>query len=282
MRPWPRPHLALRNKIRRLDEIEGRFLGLLRRPVNALIVALAQQVGEKTPIDTVILPARVRSLLAERLRDMMLAARQVGVLDGQRDIFRARARVNSGALFARLAQGDPGEPSPESIPTEGLEWYETHALTLADVVEQDILAWAKDVIIASRIEGLSIDDTVDQLLEVLPPRGWARLENIARTETAKIYEQGKYIVYATTPGVVAYEIHAVIDSRTTDICAARNGRVLPITAAANEWPPYHYQCRTTVAAVLDVQIEDGEVAYNPLPPEAPPPLPGFGAVMVPA
>lgn len=280
MKPWPRPHLALRRKIQKLDDLEARFVRLMRRPANAMILNVVAAVRHQTPTDLITVPQNIRDALAERLADMMRAAVREGAFEGKRDVFRARARVRRPALFADWDDDGPGEPSPESIPYEGILNYEQQALQLADVVEQDILDRTRDVIIASRISGWGTEETIYELMDVLPPHTWRRLENIARTECAKVYEQGKYIIYTQTPGVVGYEIHAVIDSRTTEICVARDGRILPITAAPHEWPPYHYQCRTTVAAVLDIDIESGDVAYNPIPAAAPPPMPGFGTVKI--
>lgn len=276
-----RAHPALHRKNQKLNNVEEVFLRRVRRQINQLVELIILEWADDADIDTVIVPQRLRLTLAERLRDMMAAALQAGAFEGQRDVFRARERVRGGALYARFTTS-PGEPSPESIPYEGIDWYQSYSLELAGVYEQAVLDYAKDIIIASRLEGFGIAATADALMDALPTFAWHRLENIARTESARVYEQGKYITYTNTPGVVAYEIHAVIDARTTDICLARNGRIIPITAAGYEWPPYHYQCRTTTAAVLDIEIASGDVRYNPIPDNAPKPMRGFGTVLVPS
>lgn len=106
----------------------------------------------------------------------------------------------------------------------------------------------------------------------------ARLENVFRTSIQSAYSAGRYVqnnkpeVKATHP---YSRFSAVIDGRTSDICEALDGTVLPSDDDfwASHQPPLHYQCRSDVTAMTAE-----EAAENGIDTEAPAvdPLDGFG------
>ena len=71
-------------------------------------------------------------------------------------------------------------------------------------------------------------------------------ERLVRTETAHIQNQATLMGYKDS-GVVKYEFLAVLDSRTSHICASLNGEIFKTENAmeGENYPPMHPNCRST-------------------------------------
>ncbi len=95
--------------------------------------------------------------------------------------------------------------------------------------------------------------------ESLTPGYW---ENVYRTNTQSAYIAGKLDQYQGS-GVAAYQLMVIEDNRTTPICrnllnqASGYGAVIPVEDKfwqTNGFPPYHYQCRTSIRGVWPSQL----------------------------
>jgi len=85
-------------------------------------------------------------------------------------------------------------------------------------------------------------------------------------KTSKIYSilcnMGLKEEYETTEFVERYQVSAILDSRTSDVCENLDGEVFTKNDARFTFPPYHYQCRTIVVPI--VEGEQSELsAKNP-------------------
>lgn len=227
------------------------------------MLLVLDQVNQNPEPDLLTVPPETRRRLALAIGGVLGAAYIAGAVDGQRDIEARRRQV--------------GLAVSEFAPFEGVDWYAKHTLELAGIVEQAVRDTVKDIIMEARLTGQSHDQLMEQLNEVIPEVGWQRLENIARTESARIYERGKWETYSGHPDVVGYQIHAIMDSRTTPICEELNGRIIPIGTGPALWPPFHYQCRTTVSPILDIETDQPGFAWD-VPPARARPMPGFGVI----
>ncbi len=100
----------------------------------------------------------------------------------------------------------------------------------------------------------------------------AQADTWARTETTRYYTLGRVQSIEAADDVWGYEYVVIVDNRTTDICRAFVGKRVS-KERMTKFPPFHYNCRTTVAAVFfdeapDLEDELGEEAQ---------PAEGFGA-----
>ena len=93
-------------------------------------------------------------------------------------------------------------------------------------------------------------------------------ENVFRTNSQSSYVAGKLQQFEKT-GVVAYQLMVIEDSRTTPICrnllrnAYRGGGDYGLTLPVDHdfwktygFPPYHYQCRTSIRGIWKSQVKD--------------------------
>ena len=95
-------------------------------------------------------------------------------------------------------------------------------------------------------------------------------ENVFRTNTQSAYIAGKLEQYQRTDGIVAYQLFVIEDSRTSKVC--RNlltaaGRGLILAKNHQFWetygfPPYHFQCRSSVRAIYKSQLGKNGIEIN--------------------
>lgn len=149
------------------------------------------------------------------------------------------------------------------------------AFTISKLGSVKALEYVKNILIDSLKDGTSYSETWEQLKNTvdttnLTPGYW---ENIFRTNTQSAYMAGKLEQYAQFgDSVQAYQLLIIEDSRTSRFCrklltASNRGFVI----AKNNpfwqkygFPPYHFQCRSSVRAILKNQIaKNGIIVENP-------------------
>jgi len=92
----------------------------------------------------------------------------------------------------------------------------------------------------------------------------ARIENIVRTETGKAINMGRLSLFGDPQlkgFVQAYEYSAILDDRTTDICEHLHGKIL--RDFSHYQPPNHYQCRSLLVPVTQVDDWNGKESPSP-------------------
>lgn len=75
-------------------------------------------------------------------------------------------------------------------------------------------------------------------------------EILVRTAAAHVSSQADIRSFKEA-GYSTYQLSAVLDTRTTKLCAALDGRVYRMSDPAKKVPPFHPGCRTTMIAVFD-------------------------------
>ena len=157
------------------------------------------------------------------------------------------------------------------IPLTKSEWEKLEpmirfrAFTVALLGYAHEIEAAKQILIKSLEEGTSYRDTWYELKkklkknESIAPYYW---ENVYRTNTQSAYIAGKLEQYQNS-GVVAYQLMVIEDNRTTAICrnllskASGYGAVIPVNDKfwqLHGFPPYHYQCRTSIRGIWKSQL----------------------------
>lgn len=143
------------------------------------------------------------------------------------------------------------------------------AFTIAGVAQLDVITdvWVElDKAVAN---GTTFDDFKAAVAEKLT-KAWggsnpARVENIFRTNVQGAYGAGR-IKQLSAPAVLKarpfWKYLAVLDNRTSPICKAIAGTILP---ADDVWwgghqPPLHFLCRGTVVPLTERQAADEGVS----------------------
>lgn len=156
------------------------------------------------------------------------------------------------------------------IPLTKSEWLKLEpklrfrAFTVAKLGQAELIDRVKKELVKSIQSGTGVAQTWDEFkklaeksIDNFSPWYW---ETVFRTNTQSAYVAGKLQRYEGT-GAKAYQLMVIDDSRTTDIC--RNllrksgyGMVLPVDHdfwKKYGFPPYHFNCRTSIRAVYSSQ-----------------------------
>jgi SPP1 gp7 family putative phage head morphogenesis protein len=144
---------------------------------------------------------------------------------------------------------------------------------LAGVVERRLLEGARGVAAGIAERGFGVRESITALRSQFPAFTRGRLENIARTEGAVLYETARLARYRADEACGGVRFDAVGDSRTTEICRWHDGKCWKLDDPRLPQPPLHFQCRSTLAPILWFE-EPGWESDDP-PVEAQP-LRGFG------
>lgn len=157
------------------------------------------------------------------------------------------------------------------------------ATKIAGVLELELIQDVFEALDRAIEEGESLEQFEARVEEGLS-RAWGEvrpwhIENVFRTNLQHAYARGRWEIQ-TDPAVKGvrpfWKFSAILDARTSPICAPLDGTVL--SADDPFWethvPPLHYQCRSTIVTLTEDQARREGVATST--PAGPPPLEGFG------
>lgn len=136
----------------------------------------------------------------------------------------------------------------ESDPFDGKilsEWIAEQQLATQTKIKQAVRVGV--------MNGLPANDIVDALINdpVSPFVGTRRnAEILVRTAAAHVSSQADIRSFKAA-GYESYQLSAVLDTRTTKLCAALDGRVYKMSDPRRKVPPFHPGCRTTMIAVFE-------------------------------
>ena len=168
------------------------------------------------------------------------------------------------------------------VPMSKSEWLELEpklrfrAFTVAQLGSAEAVDKAKQILLKSFEKGgRTYSDTWEELKKKvnvnalgIKPGYW---ENVFRTNTQSAYIAGKLQQYENT-GVAAYQLMVIEDGRTSKICRhllTASGYGMIISVDHPFWkkygfPPYHFQCRTSIRAIWPSQVGKlGNMVENP-------------------
>lgn len=167
------------------------------------------------------------------------------------------------------------------VPMSKAEWLELEpklrfrAFTVANISSLDMIESMKHVLIGALEKGESYSETWETMKNILDddvmkirPGLW---ENIFRTNTQTAYIAGKLQQYENS-NVAAYQLMVIEDGRTSKICRhllTTSGYGMIISVDHPFWkkygfPPYHFQCRTSIRAIWPSQVgKVGNMIENP-------------------
>lgn len=254
-----------------------------------LAAYLAEQVNTNPALMTdpnellkVKVPADITAELRKESRSTLADGWELGVNNAKREVEKAGATRMSKAEFARFA----------SVGDIAAKYFNAKSFQMAGNLTDEAMALFKNIILNGIKYSKSTDEVVrdiytqfaqkgmmteDQIVDAL---GQAldienptyRLQTVIKTNSFEAINEGRFSFF-TDPAmggfVTGLMYSAILDSRTTDICAALDDRAW--AADSSVWekyrPPNHYNCRSLLVAVTqgdtDVTLETQPPAVQP-------------------
>ena len=134
-------------------------------------------------------------------------------------------------------------------PKLALEALKARSILLADDFEGEILKESKKIMI-DHLGGAPRAQTLERI-KSLVGGSTSRAELIVVTETTYAYNRGRLAAYQSAD-VDYVEFSAVMDSRTSQQCSSRHGKIMRIDSAelAGNTPPLHGRCRSILLPIF--------------------------------
>jgi SPP1 gp7 family putative phage head morphogenesis protein len=146
------------------------------------------------------------------------------------------------------------------------EWYkgleDKDAFRLRDAVKIGITQGQTTDQIVRRVVGTRANQYRDGILEV----SRREAEAVVRTAIAHTANQASEDLYAANADIIkGVQWVSTLDSRTSDVCAANDGRIFPVNSGPR--PPLHFNCRSRVVPYLGSTSIKGTRAsqFGPVP-----------------
>lgn len=235
-----------------LDTLEAGFVKRTQQLFDSIIPEMQPYVEDALRtgnVDSFELPGRKRYLVLFKRYLQELYAQGMTLADLE--------------LEAKRAKFDQ-HPSPAPIiPTGAMDWIDGWTSHFGDDYYGNATQDVVRVLKQGLGEGWSTEHTMDELSNYLKGPGYnkRRLEVIARTNATSAFNQGRLETFRQAGDFVKFvQFLAILDSRTTDICESRNGRLLRLNSpelAANT-PPLHFQCRSMLSPVTAYDVKEME------------------------
>lgn len=253
----------------------AKWSNTLKDHIMKVLPTLERWVEEKSPQDFG-LDGKKLKINAGWLRDtknLMKDMMREGMTAGIRDVLMETGiptamlerEVENALKFAVV-------PGFEQMPFEAAEAYiEEKAFWVTGVLAEDLTEQARRTISEKMSQGYTTPVARDRLYELLAPHvGGAvidpvskrrqvitpwRLETIVRTNSNDGYNRGRLAQLkdpALKGSIAGYEFMAVLDERTTDICAYMDGKRIHVNdgQVLAYTPPLHFNCRSILSPIM--------------------------------
>ena len=158
------------------------------------------------------------------------------------------------------------------------------AFTVSRLSSLDAVDRARAALQQALAEGTTLQQFATEMRgdELASVTGWSAekpwyWENVYRTNSQTAYNAGRAIAFGKNqPAYLEYV--GIEDSRQSEICRLRSGTIRPYDDPwwKDNWPPLHYQCRSTVRAIYRAEAEARGLSPTELPKGAPDAQGGFG------
>lgn len=125
------------------------------------------------------------------------------------------------------------------------EWLDEQRLATQIKVKQTIRLGVLNGLSTSKITGALYADPGNPFLGAK-----RNAEVMVRTASAHVTSQASLKTFERV-GFGSYQLSAVLDSRTTPVCRALDGKIYRVSDKGRKVPPFHPGCRTVMIAVSD-------------------------------
>jgi len=206
------------------------------------------------------------SVQIARLTQEILEAYGDDLLEGARKFAEDEAEFAGQALVNSTKLESFASPSREQIlsafrdePMVLLSGNKAQATSINEMVAKfttNKTARINELIRDATTQGKTLDEVVDAVLDEVAHRTPQQAEALVRTVTNQVGSTARSEVYKANANVlIGEEYVAVLDSRTTIICASLDGTIYPVGEGVH--PPAHWGCRSVRVPVVNPKFNLG-------------------------
>jgi len=231
---------------RTLDESEDTVFQALRRTAKMVFGDFIDQIRDKGLIRN-FRPEKMNEIQPRHMKEMNLVFRnhfrqlfRDSIDEARREIFP------NGVKTSKFSDALLPEEFEEIIAAESFKVvgdYATHITKKGkNVLVEGIKSGQSEADIVRAIRDLAVDET----------ESW--LATVVRTKTTEIYNEARRSYWENdefaSQLVEAYQFSAIMDNRTSDVCAELDGKIFSLEdEVARITPPLHFNCRSVLVPI---------------------------------
>lgn len=183
--------------------------------------------------------------LRRTLKGSLREGYREGRATGQREILKGTFRTPL-----------PDEKFLEFLDAETFQYVGDWAYRVSQKTRVQLLAAIRD--------GKPLSAVIDLLDEEGLSDSLVSLERYARTKFTDVMNRGRLAAFNDSGVVAAYQYSAILDDRSTEICAGLHGKIFK--NGSEPVPPMHFNCRSLLVPITKYEAfeADDEVAGKPI------------------
>jgi SPP1 gp7 family putative phage head morphogenesis protein len=255
-----------------LDGSEDMLVPQIKRAAKLIYTDLIQQVKDKG-ILTRFNPEKINSLSPRFLKELNSVFK-----NNFKTLFKKSLKEAQLELFPNSTKGYAMDD--DFLPEEFLKVLEMESFKMVGDYSTDITKKTKNAVTQAIKQGTSEAELAKILMEMSTDYTEKWASTVARTKTTEIYNQARKSYWDTDPLakqiIVAYKFSAIMDSRTSDVCAELD-KMPPFEKGDYTsviTPPLHFNCRSLLVPIT--KFED----YKPSKPISPETLQSWGGGLI--
>lgn len=130
---------------------------------------------------------------------------------------------------------------------EFLDLIEQETYQFVGDYEYTILKRVKAELVAAIKDGRPLSSVLDMLPDDLKELSEVQIQRYARTKHTEVMNNARVEYFESTQVVAAYQYSAILDDRTSDICAGLHGKIFE--KGTEPIPPMHFNCRSMLIPI---------------------------------
>lgn len=218
-----------------MNATESDIMGRLKPVMNEILDKFIEQIKAKKIND-------VKKL--SKLENLSLSANGLGKMQKVLNMELQRA-FN---LAQERAAGEIQKSNFAIIPAEEfLEVLDAENFNFIRDWEYNLTKGARIAAVKAIKDGLPISSVIDFVTTETTAQALTSLERYSRTKITEVMNKGRLEFFEATKAVAGYQYSAILDDRTSDICAGLHGKIFK--AGTEPMAPLHFNCRSVLVPI---------------------------------
>lgn len=231
---------------------EKTILAEARPIVNDIIEDLIDQVNKKNILGNNPKPERIDTIKLKYLKKLQLVLQK----NFRRSYLDQKAMARKELFKQNFAQPLPSDKFLEFLEAETYQYVGDWEYMITKRARLEIIKAIKDGLPISTVTNI-LDIAGHELSDV-------SLERYSRTKLTEVMNRARIEEFESSKVVAGYQYSAIMDDRTSDICAGLHGKFFK--AGTEPVPPMHFNCRSTLIpiTIFEEFSPDAKVGSKPI------------------
>lgn len=218
-----------------LDSAEKKTMAEAGPLIEEIFEDLFDQMQKKKIVSDPPHPERIDSIKLKKLKSLQLLLKKN---------FRQHFIDSKVLARSEIFKQNFATPLPSD---KFLEFLETETFQYVGDWEYNVTQGARQSMIAAIKDGRSIADAIEFVNTETKKQAQVSLERYSRTKFTEVMNRARVEEFEQSGVVAGYQYSAVMDDRTSEICAGLHGKKFK---SGNEpIPPMHFNCRSTLIPI---------------------------------